>query len=140
MDMKEAHCPLHFWDYCLERQVRIYNVTSRDHLKIHGSNPHLKPLENKATFPTSVSSNGMIGVILEITRPLSVTTKKYSVASSGLLKGKEMNWHNGSLSPMAMLCLIEQFGLCNSLNFIVIRKNGNEQFLMCSLRGDGDHQ
>ena len=99
-----------------------------------------KPLENKATFPTSVSSDGTIGVILEITRPLSLIIKKYSVTSLALLEGKEMNWHNGSLSPMAMLCLIEQFSLYNSLNFIVIWKNGNELFLMHSLRGDGDHQ
>ena len=39
-DMKEAHCPLCFWDYCLERQVWIYNLTSHDHIKIRGSNPH----------------------------------------------------------------------------------------------------
>ena len=39
-DMKEAHCPLHFWDYCLKRRLCIYNLTSCDHLKIRGSNPH----------------------------------------------------------------------------------------------------
>ena len=33
-DMKEANCPLRFWDYCLECQVRIYNLTSRDHIKV----------------------------------------------------------------------------------------------------------
>ena len=31
-DMKEANCPLRFWDYCLERRVWIYNLTSRDHI------------------------------------------------------------------------------------------------------------
>ena len=39
-DMKEANCPLRFWDYCLQRRVRIYNLTSHDHIKIRGSNPH----------------------------------------------------------------------------------------------------
>ena len=39
-DMKESSCPLRFWDYCLERRVRIYNLTSRDHIKVCGSNPH----------------------------------------------------------------------------------------------------
>ena len=39
-DMKESNCPLRFWDYCLERRVWIYNLTSRDHIKVHGSNPH----------------------------------------------------------------------------------------------------
>ena len=41
-DMKEANCPLCFWDYCLERRVRIYNLTSHDHIKVHGSNPHME--------------------------------------------------------------------------------------------------
>ena len=39
-DMNESNCPLRFWDYCLERRVRIYNLTSRDHIKVRGSNPH----------------------------------------------------------------------------------------------------
>ena len=40
--MKEATCPLRFWDYCLEWRVRIYILTSRDHIKVHGSNPHME--------------------------------------------------------------------------------------------------
>ena len=39
-DMKKSNCPLRFWDYCLECQVCIYNLTSRDHIKVRGSNPH----------------------------------------------------------------------------------------------------
>ena len=39
-DMKESNCPLRFWDYCLERRVRIYNLTSHDHIKVRGSNPY----------------------------------------------------------------------------------------------------
>ena len=46
-DMKEAHCPLSFWDYCLERRVQIYNLTSCDHLKICGSNPHTETFGEK---------------------------------------------------------------------------------------------
>ena len=41
-DMKEANCPLRFWDYCFECQVQIYNLTSRDHIKVCGSNPHME--------------------------------------------------------------------------------------------------
>ena len=40
--MKEGHCPLRFWDYCLEWRVQIYNLTSRDHIKIRGSNRHME--------------------------------------------------------------------------------------------------
>ena len=104
-DIKETHCPLRFWNYCLDQRGRIYNLTSRDHIKIHGSIPHTEALGTKVTCPTSVSSNGTIGVILEIIRLLSLTIKKCSVASSALLKGKEMNLHNGSSSLMAMLYL-----------------------------------
>ena len=39
-DMRESHSPLPFWDYCLERRVRIYNLTARDHPKIRGTNPY----------------------------------------------------------------------------------------------------
>ena len=35
-----ANSPLAFWDYCIERHARIYNMTARDHFKICGSNPH----------------------------------------------------------------------------------------------------
>ena len=41
-DMKESNCPLRFWDYCLERRVQIYNLTSHDHIKVRGSNPHME--------------------------------------------------------------------------------------------------
>ena len=41
-DMKESNCPLRFWDYCLECRVRIYSLTSRDHIKVRGSNPHME--------------------------------------------------------------------------------------------------
>ena len=39
-DMRESNSPLPFWDYCLERRVRIYNVTARDYPMIRGTNPH----------------------------------------------------------------------------------------------------
>ena len=39
-DMQVANSPLAFWDYCIERCTRIYNMTARDHFKIRGSNPH----------------------------------------------------------------------------------------------------
>ena len=41
-DMKKSNCPLRFWDYCLDCRVWIYNLTSRDHIKVHGSNPHME--------------------------------------------------------------------------------------------------
>ena len=39
-DMKESNCPLVFWDYCVERRVRIHNLTAKDRFTLHGMNPH----------------------------------------------------------------------------------------------------
>lgn len=36
-DMHEAASPLPFWDYCLERRVRISNLTARDTFKLRGT-------------------------------------------------------------------------------------------------------
>ena len=39
-DMKEANCPLVFWDYCVERRARINNATARNLFQLHGTNAH----------------------------------------------------------------------------------------------------
>ena len=39
-DMKESNCPLPLWDYCVERRVRINNMTAKDRFNLHGSNAH----------------------------------------------------------------------------------------------------
>jgi hypothetical protein len=39
-DMKESNCPLAFWDYCVERQARIHNLTAKSLFKLHGTNAH----------------------------------------------------------------------------------------------------
>jgi hypothetical protein len=41
-DMKDADCPLVFWDYCLERRARINNITAKDLFQLHGSNAHME--------------------------------------------------------------------------------------------------
>ena len=38
-DMKEAGCPLPFWDYCIERRARINNLTAKDLFQLEGRNP-----------------------------------------------------------------------------------------------------
>ena len=96
-----------------------------------------KPLENKPTFPTSASSNGMAGVILEITRPLSLIIKKYSVVSLALLENELAQWvlkSNGNVVPRQTVWPLQLTELHSDM------ENGNELFLMHSLRGDGDHQ
>ena len=138
--MKEANCPLHFWDFCLERRVRIYNLTSHDHIKVRGSNPDTETFDDqgdifnlcqfrwydwcyiwdhKAPFP---HNQEVLGHVL------------------GPARGEGNNYPSGSLSLMAMLYLARPFGHYNLLSCIVTQKNGNEIFLMLSLRGDGDHQ
>ena len=39
-DMRESHSYLPFWDYCLERRVRIYTLTTWDYITVRGTNPH----------------------------------------------------------------------------------------------------
>jgi hypothetical protein len=39
-DMKESNCPLAFWDYCVEHQARISNLTAKYTFKLHGTNAH----------------------------------------------------------------------------------------------------
>ena len=46
-DMRESHSPLPFWDYCLERRVRIYNLTARDYITVRGTNPHTLTLREE---------------------------------------------------------------------------------------------
>ena len=38
-DMREANCPLVFWDYCIERRARINNLTVKDSFKLQAQNP-----------------------------------------------------------------------------------------------------
>ena len=40
LDMKEANCPLAFWDYCVERRARISNMTAKKLFQLHGSNAY----------------------------------------------------------------------------------------------------
>jgi hypothetical protein len=39
-DMKAADSPIPFWDYCLERRMRINNLTAKDLFQLHGQNAH----------------------------------------------------------------------------------------------------
>jgi hypothetical protein len=39
-DMKASNCPLPLRDYCVERRVRINNLTAKDRFNLHGSNAH----------------------------------------------------------------------------------------------------
>ena len=38
--MKSSNCPLAFWDYCVERQARINNLTAKDLFQLHRLNPY----------------------------------------------------------------------------------------------------
>ena len=47
-DMKDADCPVVFWDYCLERRVRINNLTAKNLFQLHGTNAHTATLHDEA--------------------------------------------------------------------------------------------
>lgn len=46
-DMKEADCPLPFWDYCVERRARINNMTAKNLFQLHGTNAHSATLKEE---------------------------------------------------------------------------------------------
>jgi hypothetical protein len=47
-DMRETDSPLVFWDYCLERRVRINNLTAKDLFQLHGTNAYTATLHEEA--------------------------------------------------------------------------------------------
>ena len=44
-DMCKADLPLPFWDYCLERRARIYNLTACNHFKLKGTTLHIMVMD-----------------------------------------------------------------------------------------------
>ena len=38
--MHESDSPMCLWDYCVERQARINNLTAKGNFKLHGMTPH----------------------------------------------------------------------------------------------------
>ena len=42
--MRESGLPMCLWDYCVERQARINNLTPEDNFKLHGMTPHTATL------------------------------------------------------------------------------------------------
>ena len=39
-DIREAHSPLIFWDYCAERRSLVHNMTAKNLFQLQGQNPH----------------------------------------------------------------------------------------------------
>ena len=40
-DMKISNCTLDFWDYCVQQQARVHNMTTKDTFKLQGTNPNI---------------------------------------------------------------------------------------------------
>ena len=43
-DMHESNSPVILWEYCVERQARINNLTAKENFKLHGTMPHTATL------------------------------------------------------------------------------------------------
>ena len=39
-DLMESNCPLCLWDYCIERRVRINNLTAKNLFSLEGETPY----------------------------------------------------------------------------------------------------
>ena len=102
-DMRESHSPLPFWDYCLERRVRVYNLTARDYITIQGMNPHTLTLgkegdisslgqfswyewcyfrEHTAQFP---HNQEVLGYVLGLTRGEGNEMAQWVLKANGLV-------------------------------------------------------
>ena len=64
-DVKESDCPLHMWDYCLERRVRIHNLTAKGRFNLHDSNAHANILNETEAYPIYAPASGSSGPILD---------------------------------------------------------------------------
>ena len=94
-DMKESNCPLRFWDYCLERRVRIYNLTSHDHIKVRGSNPHMETFGEQGDISNLCQFRWYQWCYFRDHKAPFPTTKKCLVVFLAPPEGKVMNYHNG---------------------------------------------
>ena len=47
-DMKAANSPVAFWDYCIERKVRIMNVTAKERFNLKDTNAHTQLTSEEA--------------------------------------------------------------------------------------------
>ena len=61
-DMKAANSPVAFWDYCIERKVRIMNVTARERFNLKSTNAYTQLTSEEADISTCVNTIGMNGV------------------------------------------------------------------------------
>ena len=87
-DMKESNCPLCFWDYCLDRRVQIYNLTSCDHIKVRGSNPHTVTFGEQGDISNLCQFRWYEWCFFP-------TIKRCLVMFLVQPEGKEMNYHSG---------------------------------------------
>ena len=94
-DVKESNCPLRFWDYCLERRVRIYNLTSRDHIKVRGSKPHTETFGEQGDISNLCQFRWYQWCYFRNHKAPFPITKKCLGVSLVPPEGKVMNYHNG---------------------------------------------
>ena len=99
-DMQEMDSPMVLWDYCLECQVRIYNLMAWDHFKVCGTNPHTATTGEEGDISNVSTYDGMNGATTESTPTASHIIKKFWDKYWGLHKGRAMRWPSGSLRQM----------------------------------------
>ena len=49
-DMAGSNSPLAFWDYCVERQARINNLTSKDRFNLYSTTPYTDTFSEEVTY------------------------------------------------------------------------------------------
>lgn len=68
-DLRESDAPLVLWDYCMERRVKIMNLTARGNHKLQGLNPYTKTfhetadISNICNFGCSMSGTIIVRIV-----------------------------------------------------------------------------
>ena len=128
--MRKSNSPMSLWDYCVERQARINNLTAKDNFKLHGTMPHTATLAEEGDISSLCQLDGMSGVTIVNKWLLFPTIVKYLDESWALTKVKTMRWPNGVSRPMGRLCPDNHYDHQILLKGIAWWKTRN---MMCSM-------
>ena len=94
-DMKESNCPLLFWDYCVERRVRINNLTAKDRFNLHGLNAYTTLTGEEADISNLCKYGWYEWCYYREKGNSFPSIVRYSVESWDQLLELVTKWHNG---------------------------------------------
>ena len=136
-DMSKSICPLCFWDYFVERRARINNLTAKNAFRLHGSTHHTLSTGDEGDI-SNLCQYGWYEWFYFRDQTAEFPNNKEALGR--LPDEMGMRWPNGYSKQMAELSLEDPSDPSKLINFIALLKSRKQNYLMNSLRGDGEHQ